>query len=325
MTYLMIAGGLVVLLFGGDIMVRGAVALAQRLDVPPLIIGLTVVAFGTSSPELVVSLKAALSGVPEMALGNVVGSNICNVLLVLGVPALVFPLTSGTGGVRRDGAIMVAASVLFIALGLTGEFTLAGGAVMLACLLAYLVWSYRVAVSGGGEAEDLLDELQELGAPNAGLGRSIAAIVGGLVALVGGSWLLVEGAVTIARDFGVEEEVIGLTILALGTSLPELATSLVAAIRKHGDVAVGNVIGSNLFNILGILGITAMVRTVPVPEQFVRFDFWLMLASAVLLLLFILRGASIGRFAGTVLTAFYALYIWSLFAGVAGMSGQAQV
>lgn len=325
MTYLMIAGGLIVLLFGGDIMVRGAVALAQRLDVPPLIIGLTVVAFGTSSPELVVSLKSALSGVPQMALGNVVGSNICNVLLVLGVPALVFPLTCDAGGVRRDGAIMVGASLLFVALGLTGAFSFVGGAVMTASLLAYLIWSYRLARAGDNGADDLLDELQELSSPDASLPRTLAAIVGGLIALVVGSWLLVEGAVSIARDFGVEEEIIGLTILALGTSLPELATSLVAAIRRHGDVAVGNVIGSNLFNILGVLGITAMVKTVPVPDQFVQFDFWLMLAAAVLLLVFILRGASIGRFAGIVLSLFYGFYIWSLFSGVAGMSTQAQL
>ena len=323
MMYLMVAGGLVILLVGGDVLVRGAVALAQRLGVPPLVIGLTVVAFGTSSPELVVCVKSAIAGVPEIAIGNVVGSNIANILLVLGVPAVIFPIACNAESVRRDSAIMVVVSTLFVALCWTGQIEFWQGAIMLALLIGFLVRSYLSSRNGDHTVEAIVDEIEGIAVrPHSVFVSSLLVFVG-LVGLIAGSSLLVDGATGLARAAGIPEEVIGLTLVAIGTSLPELATSVVAAIRRHGDVAVGNVVGSNLFNILGIMGVTAMVRPIPVPDQFLTFDLWLMLASSVVLLLFVLRGASINRVAGGVLAAGYAIYLWALFHGVSAMADHA--
>lgn len=323
MMYLMVAGGLVILLVGGDVLVRGAVALAQRLGVPPLVIGLTVVAFGTSSPELVVCVKSAIAGVPEIAIGNVVGSNIANILLVLGVPAVIFPIACNAESVRRDSAIMVAVSMLFVALCWTGVIQFWQGAIMLALLIGFLVRSYLSSRNGDQTVEAIVDEIEGIAVRPHSMFVSSVLVLVGLVGLVAGSSLLVDGATGLARAAGIPEEVIGLTLVAIGTSLPELATSVVAAIRRHGDVAVGNVVGSNLFNILGIMGVTAMVRPIPVPDQFLSFDLWLMLASSVVLLLFVLRGASINRLAGTVLAVGYAIYLWALFHGVSAMADHA--
>ncbi len=323
MMYLMVAGGLVILLVGGDVLVRGAVALAQRLGVPPLVIGLTVVAFGTSSPELVVCVKSAIAGVPEIAIGNVVGSNIANILLVLGVPAVIFPIACNAESVRRDSAIMVAVSVLFVALCWTGLIQFWQGAIMLALLIGFLVRSYLSSRNGDQTVEAIVDEIEGIAVRPHSIFVSSVLVLVGLIGLVAGSTLLVDGATGLARAAGIPEEVIGLTLVAIGTSLPELATSVVAAVRRHGDVAVGNVVGSNLFNILGIMGVTAMVRPIPVPDQFLTFDLWLMLASAVVLLLFVLRGASINRLAGGVLAVGYAIYLWALFHGVSAMADHA--
>ena len=324
MSYLMVAAGLILLLLGGDVLVRGAVTLAQRLSVPPLVIGLTVVAFGTSSPELVVSVEAVLGGVPEIAIGNVVGSNIANVLLVLGLPAMVFPIACGVDSVRRDGSIMLAVSIGFVALCYTGVLTAWQGLLMVAMLCAYLIWSYILARNeGDATADSIVDEIEGIATRPHTLKISLCFIVGGLVGLVLGSSLLVHGAVQIARAAGIAEATIGLTLVALGTSMPELATSLVAAIRRHGDVAVGNVIGSNLFNILGIMGIAALIKPIPVPDQFLQFDLWVMLASAALLVPFIYRGSAIGRTFGAVLALSYAVYTWSLFSGHSAVASQA--
>lgn len=325
MMYLMVAGGLVILLVGGDVLVRGAVALAQRLGVPPLVIGLTVVAFGTSSPELVVCVKSAIAGVPEIAIGNVVGSNIANILLVLGVPAVIFPIACNAESVRRDSAIMVGVSTLFVALCWTGLIQFWQGAIMLALLIGFLVRSYLSSRNGDQTVEAIVDEIEGIAVRPHSMFVSSVLVLVGLVGLVAGSSLLVDGATGLARAAGIPEEVIGLTLVAIGTSLPELATSVVAAIRRHGDVAVGNVVGSNLFNILGIMGVTAMVRPIPVPDQFLSFDLWLMLASSVVLLLFVLRGASINRVAGSVLAVGYAIYLWALFHGVSAMADHASM
>lgn len=324
MSYFMVAGGLIFLLLGGDILVRGAVTLAQRLSVPPLVIGLTVVAFGTSAPELMVSVEAVLNGVPEIAIGNVVGSNIANVLLVLGVPALIYPITCGVDSVRRDGSIMLAVTVGFVALCYTEVLMAWQGLIMVALLCAYLIWSYMLARNeGDSTADSIVDEIEGIATRPHSVPISLGFIVGGLIGLVGGSNLLVHGAVDIARAAGIDEATIGLTLIALGTSMPELATSLVAAIRRHGDVAVGNVIGSNLFNLLGIMGIAALVKPIPVPEQFLVFDLWVMLAAAVLLIPFIYRGSEIGRTFGAVLALSYAIYVWSLFSGMSAISSHA--
>ena len=316
----MVAGGLVLLLIGGDVLVRGAVTLAQRLSVPPLVIGLTVVAFGTSSPELVVSLDAVLSGAPEIAIGNVVGSNIANILLVLGLPAIVFPLACDVNAIRRDGAIMFAVTIGFIALCWGGQLLNWQGAIMVALLCGYLTWSY---FSGRREneatAEAIVDEIEGISARPNSMALSFGFIVAGIIGLVIGADLLITGGVSIAMAAGVSEATIGLSLIALGTSLPELATSLVAAIRRHGDVAIGNVIGSNLFNILGIMGITAMVRDVPIPDQILRYDLWIMLSAAILVTPFVLYGRPISRRYGVFLTLAYLIYVLSLYYGMSGM------
>ncbi len=316
----MVAGGLVLLLIGGDILVRGAVALAQRLDVPPLVIGLTVVAFGTSSPELVVSLDAVLTGSPEIAIGNVVGSNIANILLVLGLPAIIYPIACDVNAIRRDGAIMFSVTIGFIALCWSGQLLNWQGAIMTSLLCGYLTWSY---FSGRAEneatAEAIVDEIEGISARPQSIWLSLIFIFSGIAALVFGADLLIDGGVAIAIAAGVSKATIGLSLIALGTSLPELATSLVAAIRRHGDVAIGNVIGSNLFNILGIMGITSMVKTVPIPGQIVSYDLWIMLSAAILITPFVLHGRPISRRYGAFLTLAYFIYVLSLFYGMSGM------
>jgi cation:H+ antiporter len=321
MMYLMVAGGLAFLLLGGDVLVRGAVALAKRFDIPPLLIGLTVVAFGTSAPELVVSVEAALKGVPELAIGNVVGSNIANVLLVLGVPAMIYPIACDAPSIRRDCATMIGATAIFMGLCFTGLLQAWQGALMLAALIGYLGWTYYVARRTDKQtAEAILEEIEEIASRPQSPATAAVFVVVGLLGLVIGSNLLVNGAIDVARTLGLPEATIGLTMVALGTSMPELATSLVAALRRHADVAIGNVIGSNLFNILGIMGITAMVKPVPVPEAFLRFDLWVMVGAALLLAPFVLRGSAIRRVGGALLCLAYGAYVWSLFSGVSAMS-----
>ncbi len=323
MMYLMVAAGLILLLVSGDILVRGAVSLAQCIGVSPLVIGLTVVAFGTSAPELVVCVNAALSGAPEMAIGNVVGSNIANILLVLGLPAAIFPIACGTGEIRRDTVLMLLATGAFIVAAWFGSFQSWQGTIMVALLLAFLFWSYLSTRSSNDHtAEDLVDEIEGIAARPHDTWLSLVFIGGGHVGLLGGSHLLVEGALEVAIAAGISEAVIGLTLLAIGTSLPELATSLVATIRRHGDVTIGNVVGSNLFNLLGIMGVTAIVRPVPVPPEFLRFDLWIMLAAALLLVGFVADGRRINRITGAFLAISYGAYIWFQFTGLTGV-GQA--
>jgi cation:H+ antiporter len=318
MMYLMVGVGLTLLLIGGDVLVRGAVSLAEILKIPPLVIGLTVVAFGTSAPELVVSLNAVLGGVPELAIGNVVGSNIANVLLVLGLPALIFPIACEAEGVRRDTMVMIGVSVAFILLCWTGEIALWQGVVMVTMLVGYLYWSYRDARKAGKNGDDTaIDDLDERPQD-----WRLAAvyIIGGFAGLIAGSELLVTGAISIARGYGISDAVIGLTLVALGTSLPELATATIAAMRRHGDVAIGNVVGSNLFNILAIMGITATVKPVPVPAQFLHLDLWIMLGAAVAIAPFAMRKRPITRLAGLVFVFAYLAYMLSLFNGHGGMA-----
>ncbi len=320
MTYLMVAGGLVLLLLAGDVLVRGAVSLARCWNVPPLVIGLTIVALGTSAPELVVCVDAALTGAPELAIGNVVGSNIANVLLVLGLPAAIYPFTADGRSVRRDTLLMLGASVLFVVFAWQGRIEFSHGIVLIAGLAAFLGYSYVMARRGGPASEaGMAEELDELGGRPGRHWQAIGYVVGGLLGLVLGAHWLVDGAIEIATAAGVSQAVIGLTLLAIGTSLPELATSVVAALRHHADVAIGNVVGSNLFNILGIMGVTAVVGPVPVPDAFLGFDLWLMLGAAGLLMILVLSGRSLNRLSGFILTLAYCGYIAALFSGVSAM------
>ena len=306
MDLLNVALGLVILIFAGDALVKGAVNLALRLGIPALVVSLTVVAFGTSAPELLVSVQAILEGAPGLALGNVVGSNTANVLLVLGVPALLATVHSSACETRRDYLYMLGATALFIGLCLTGTLLWWHGLILLAALAAVLGATFL-----GSREEPVEVEGAEPGLP----GWKLAAyLVLGLIGLPLGARLLVDGATDIALAFGVSETVIGLTLVAIGTSLPELATTVMAALRRHADVALGNVIGSNLFNLLGIMGVAVLVGPVPVEESFLAKDLWVMLAATLMLVPFVFLTRDITRVWGVVLTTLYVGYIVWAFA-----------
>ncbi len=306
MTYALFLAGLVGLFFGGEFLIRGAVGVARRLHVPPLVIGLTIVGFGTSTPELLVSLQAALSGAPSLAIGNVIGSNIANILLILGLSSMIAVVPMRFADMRRDFAVMIGATLLLWLMIAGGMVTRLEGAVLSAALGLYL-WISLKDTAGSAPPED--------GLVTAPLWKSIAIAIAGLVILMIGARLLVHSSTEIARAFGVSEAVIGLTIVAIGTSLPELATSIVAALRRHPEIAVGNILGSNIFNILGILGITALVTPIPVEPRFVGLDMALALAAALAMLGFAVLGGRIGRIGGGALLAGYAGYIGLMAAG----------
>jgi cation:H+ antiporter len=312
-AFLYAAAGLALLLAGGEALVRGAVALAGRLRISPLIIGLTIVGFGTSTPELVVSVAAALAGSPGIALGNIVGSNIANVLLILGGAAALWPMTVHPQAVRRDGLVMLAATAVFIALASGGTLGRYHGAVMLALLAAYVGWSFWCDRHGGKDAAALHREEAEsgkaiYGSPRTGWGIA-ASILGGLAGLIIGARFVVDGASGIARAAGVPDEVIGLTVVAVGTSLPELITSLTAARRGEADVAVGNVLGSNIFNLLGIGAAAALAAPMAVPPAIVRIDLWVLAAVSATTVAVMLSGLRIVRAEGWALLAIYVGYV----------------
>lgn len=304
-----VLAGLALLFFGGDFLVRGAVSLAKRLDISPLIIAITVVAFGTSVPELVVSLDAALAGAPAIAVGNVVGSNIANILLVLGFPAILAPIVIQGVPAQRNTLYMVLGSLVFLGVAWSGGIVLWEGVLLVLLLLVFLFVSYLQVRRDEAAQSTYQEEVEQFGEDARSPMLLAGFIVGGLAGLFVGAQLLVEGSVAIARSLGVSEAVIGLTMVAFGTSLPELVTSIVAIIRKHGDVAIGNILGSNLFNIFGVLGITAIVIDIPVPDQVLNFDIWIMLGAAVLLIPFALRWISLSRPIGLLLFVAYIAYI----------------
>ena len=319
MMYVQAAAGLVLLLVGGDMLVRGAVAMAERHGISPLMIGLTVVACGTSMPEMVVCVDAALSGVPSIAIGNVVGSNIANVLLVLGLPALIIPIIGTPDGIRRGGSFMIAGSFVFVAFSWDLVLTRWQGGILLAMLVAMLTYFYvRARREGDERIEGFSHEFEGIQAMPRSTLLSLGFVLAGSVGLVLGADWLVDGAVDVARRIGVSETVIGLTLVAVGTSLPELATSLIAAVRRQGDVAVGNVLGSNIFNIFGVMGVTALVVPVPVPAEIMRFDIWIMLGAAVALGALGLSRIAIGRPLGLAMLVAYGAYLWIQFEGLEG-------
>lgn len=305
------------LIAGGDIMVRGAVGVATRLGVSPLVIGLTLVGFGTSTPELVTSVQASMAGSPGIAVGNIVGSNIANTLLIMGVAALVAPVAVSSASLKRDGGIMIAAVVLFAALSAVADLGRLTGMVFVFLLIAYVVFSFRqeqTAPADHGAAYDkglAALEVDEGFSPSraSSLGWSLALALGGLVLVMIGGKFLVDGAVALARGYGISETVIGLTIVAVGTSMPELVTSVVAAIRRQSEVAFGNVVGSNLYNILGIGGVTALIAPTTVPPEMVRFDNLIMVGVSLVLFAFAWTGLRIGRREGGLLVCGYLLYL----------------
>ncbi|WP_321365206.1 calcium/sodium antiporter [uncultured Celeribacter sp.] len=309
MDFIYAVAGLVLLLVAGDMLVRGAVNLSLRLGIPALIVSLTVVAFGTSAPELLVSVSAIFDGVPGLALGNVIGSNTANVLLVLGVPALISTLHVIDNSTRASYLQMIGASVVFILLAFRGQFDWISGIVLLAALFSMIGYAIYQARCHRVAQREVEEEEVEGADPDMPWTKIIGFLIAGLIGLPLGANILVESSTNIARAFGVSETVIGLTLVALGTSLPELATTVMAALRKQADVAFGNVIGSNMFNLLGIIGVSSLVGTLPVDPELLRFDIWVMFGASVLLGLFVLKRIDITRLWGIVLSALYVLYV----------------
>lgn len=304
--------GLVILLLAGDALVKGAVNLSLRLGVPALIVSLTIVAFGTSAPELLIAIKAALDDAPGIALGNVVGSNTANILLVLGVPALLAVMHTSECETRRTYNFMIAASLLFIALAFRGVFDWIAAVVLLGALALVLADAFRDARAHRNEAKAGEDEDEEEpeGADPSMPGWQLGVfLVLGLIGLPVGADLLVDNAIVIAKVWGVSDTVIGLTVVAIGTSLPELATTVMAALRRQADVALGNVIGSNMFNLLAIIGIASLVAPIPVDPAFLQFDLWVMLGASLILIPFVFLGRDLTRLWGIVLSALYVAYL----------------
>jgi len=319
-----LVGGLVLLLLAGDVMVRGAVSLAMRMGIPPLVIGLTIIAFGTSAPELVISLRAALSGSGAIAIGNVVGSNVANVLLVLGIPAVFAVTECYERGAIRSASFMIAITFVFIAFCYFPPLGRPAGIALLALLALFLSEQVRASLEArraNGKNTAVVDDDENSnidvidgveGIPGSLL-LSCLFIFVGLAGLPLGAHLVISGASAAAMSWGVSEATIGLTVIAIGTSLPELAATMMAALRGHCGVAVGNVIGSNIFNLLAIMGTTALVAPVPVPDQIMSFEIWAMLAASILLLILVVRRMSIGRTIGFLMTATYLGYLWVVF------------
>jgi cation:H+ antiporter len=301
LIYLLFFVGLAGLVAGGEFLVRGASSIARTFHLSPLLIGLTIVGFGTSAPELIVSVQAALDGQPGIAIGSVLGSNISNILLILGVSALLAPLVIPGRKLWRDLGFMLLATATVWLMLRDGFISRPEGALLFLGMVAFLVTAF---VAGRGQAP--ADSVVPVGPT----WKPWAVTLAGLVLLVIGARFLVDSATTIARDFGISEAVIGLTIVAVGTSLPEMATSVIAAFRKHTEISVGNVVGSNIFNLFGILGITALVAPIPAEARFAAIDMWWVSGSAVGLVAAAFLVGGLPRMAGLALLGTYGGYLW---------------
>ena len=313
-TTLSLLAGFILLLGGGEYLVRGAGALALRFGLSHLVVGIVIVGFGTSVPELVASVQAAMAGAPGIAMGNVVGSNIANILLILGAGAIIYPVIVSKHAVYRDGVTMVATAALLLIAVWGGVLSFSGGllfVILLATYLTYLIYSDRK--QNGGAKEDDEDD-DDLPVPSKSVWFDLVMVAGGILAVVGGGKLLVDYAIVLAKTFNVSDEVIGLTLVSVGTSLPELATSVMAAIRKHSDIALGNVLGSNVYNILGIAGITALIKPIPVTQHMVQIDIPLMIGVSLILFFLAVVVKRFGKRVGYAFLAAYIGYIYLLVA-----------
>ncbi|MDP9821010.1 cation:H+ antiporter [Nocardioides massiliensis] len=318
MSVILLAGGvagLVLLVVGGELLVRGGSALGVRLGLSPLVVGLTIVAFATSAPELAVSVGAALRDAPGLAVGNVVGSNIVNVLLVLGLAAVILPVAATSSLIRIDVPVLVAMSVLFLVLALDGSISTVDGMLLLAVLVlhtAWSVWSSRRQTRAPAVGPDAVAGSDVVPAePRLGVPMAVLVIALGIAALLGGAELVVAAAREVATAFGLSDLVVGLTVVAIGTSLPELATSVIAAIRGEREIAIGNVVGSGIFNIGAVMGLTAIIAPsrVPVDPAAVNFDLPVMVLVAVVLLPLVFTGFEVARWEGVLLVAYFAAYV----------------
>lgn len=316
---LFFAGGLLLLYLGAEGLVGGASGITLRLGVKPLVVGLTVVAFGTSSPELVVCLAAAFEGNDAISIGNIIGSNIANIALILGVSALVRPLDVRRQAVRREYPLMVLASclltlLLFVDLG-ARELSRIEGGILLACMAGYLLYAYYSTIFASAEQADVeLDEVEPATDADGSKLVDVAKLGLGIPALGGGAYLMVDAATSIATDLGISPIVIGITIVAFGTSLPELATSVISSVRDEADISVGNVIGSNLFNVLLVLGLVAVITPLHVESHVLKLDIWVMLGVSVGLWPIFRFGDNVNRFEGGLMLLVYGIYVAWLFA-----------
>ena len=311
-AYLLLALGLVILLIGGKILVDGASAIALKLGMSSGLIGLTIVAFGTSAPELLVSVSAALKGNSDISIGNVVGSNIANIALVLGFSAIFYPILIKRTHLRFDYLVTVLVTILFFGLALNGSIALWEGILLFLLFVVFNVYLFK-SIQGGinteaeTEAEEEIEQVKGYGWL-----QSIGLFLGGIVGLYFGSELLVENAVGISRNFGVSERIIGVTIIAIGTSLPELITSVMAALAKKTDLALGNILGSNIMNILSIIGLTAIIKPIGVSDAFIYGDFLWMIGITLLLFPLMKRKMQLSKLEGSILLGSYAVYLFFL-------------
>jgi len=296
-------------LFAADYLVRGAVALARISGLSPLIIGLSVVAIGTSAPEFVTALAAALSGATDMAIGNVVGSNNVNMLLILGIAAMIRPINVAMKVIARDAMMVIGATALFVAIGFTGGYNRWQGALLVICLIGYLYLTYKAEKAENNKQALHAREAEDVGGvPERGTIATVF-LAGGLVGIIVGAELLVRGGLGIAAVFDVSRTIVGLTLIAVGTSLPELAIVIVASWRGHSDIALGNVLGSNIFNLLGITGGVAMIEPLVMPAEVISFDIWVLLGVTILLLPLMITENRISRTEGRFLAALYIAYL----------------
>jgi cation:H+ antiporter len=332
LVILTLIGGLILLVLGGEMLVRGSVRVAEKMGVSPLLIGLTLVGFGTSTPELVTSVEAALIGSPGIAVGNIVGSNIANILLILGASAIIFPLSVSDTALKRDGSFVILTALLMTAAGFSIGLNRLTGFAFVAALIGYMLFAYRqersadtVAAEGHTAAFDKGEAFEQAEPglrPRTPQGGAlswilpIAMALFGLAIIIYGGRLLVDSAVGLARTLGLSETVIGLTIVAVGTSLPEFVTSVLAAIRRQTDIAVGNILGSNIYNILGIGGVTGLIAPTAFPPEMLRLDLFVMVGASAFLYLLALNGR-ISRAEGGLMLAAYAAYVAVLLIGAA--------
>lgn len=307
MVYLLLLLGLVLLLFSGKYLVRGSVAMANYYKISKLVIGVTVVSFGTSAPEMFVSTLAAYKGHPDVALGNIIGSNIANVALVLAITAIIFPIPVRSNSVKLDAPFMLAISGLLLVYMLDLRLSRTEGISFIVLLAAYLVFIIRKSRSSYESAEENTED-------KLAIWQALVMVLASAVGLALGSKLLVDNATIIADNLGVSERVIAITVIAFGTSLPELATSAIAAFKKEMDISIGNIIGSNIFNILAVFGVASIVKPMNFDTKFIGVDIYWMLAISVLLFLFILpfKGGKLTRFKGFLLFAVYGVYFYFL-------------
>jgi len=310
MPYILLLLGLLILLYGGKILVDGASAIAVKLGMSAGLIGMTVVAFGTSAPELLVSVNAALKGNSDISIGNVIGSNIANLGLVLGISAMFYPILIRKAHLKIDYLITLLATLLFYGLSYNGVISTLEGILLFSAFLIFNVYLFKntsIKNETNPEVEEEIEQVKEYNWYVA-----LALLFGGIIGLYFGSELLVNNAVKISREFGISERIIGVTIIAIGTSLPELITSIIAALSKRTDLALGNILGSNIMNILSIIGITAIIQPIQVSQEFITSDFLWMIGITILLFFVMQRKRRVSKIEGGILLLSYSAYLFFL-------------